>query len=117
MVRATPKGDDGVNYIWEIQDSGASMTVLDLEQYRSAVELCESLLDKNSIVRPSDASVLDFPIDFEALARWVFACNEVENGGEPVVVISLCCRWCFCMMTTILTLRPELLNLTLMGFL
>ncbi len=62
----------GVNYIWEIQDS-ARMTVLNLEQYRSAVELCESLLDNNSIVRPSDTSVLGFPIDFEALARYALA--------------------------------------------
>ncbi len=50
------------------------MTVLNLEQYRSAVKLCERLLDNNSTVRPSDTSLLGFHIEYEALARYVRAC-------------------------------------------
>ncbi len=56
------------------------MTILTLEQYKSAAKLCESLLNKNSTVRPSDAVVLGFPVDYEALARYVvlFSSSRVE---------------------------------------
>ncbi len=69
MVKVVPKVIVLLN-IWEIQER-ASMTILTLEQYKSATKLCERLLNNNSTVRPSDASVLGFPIEYEALARYI----------------------------------------------
>ncbi len=76
MVKVVSKGIVLLN-IWEIQER-ASMTILTLEQYKSAAKLCESRLNNNSTARPSDASVLGFPIGYEALARYIRTCFHLE---------------------------------------